>query len=196
MIHMPSSSDPFAVVFDLEFTAWEGSMATRWLRPGEYTEIVQIGAAKVDAAFAVIDSFEILVRPRLNPHLSSYFEKLTGITNGDVAARGVDFEQAYRAFLAFGGGLPIIAFGRDDLIFDDNLRLYGMKEAPPPPYFNAVPWFAQQGIDLKGLHACDTGPAAGVPFEGHTHNALHDALSVAAGFRALIARGAPPPEIA
>jgi len=26
---------PFAVVFDLEFTAWDGSMATRWLRPGD-----------------------------------------------------------------------------------------------------------------------------------------------------------------
>lgn len=196
MIHMPSPTDPCAVVFDLEFTAWEGSMATRWLRPGEYTEIVQIGAVKVDAAFAVLDTFEILVRPRLNPELSSYFERLTGISNADLAARGVDFAEAYRAFLAFGAGLPIIAFGRDDLIFADNFRLYGMTDASPPPYLNAVSWYAAQGIDLTGLHACDAGPAAGVPFEGHTHNALHDALSVAAGFRALIARGARPPELA
>ncbi len=38
-----------AIIFDLEFTAWEGSVAHRWSRPGEFTELVQIGALKIDA---------------------------------------------------------------------------------------------------------------------------------------------------
>ena len=38
-----------AIVYDLEFTAWEGSMSHRWLLPGEFKEVVQIGAVKVDA---------------------------------------------------------------------------------------------------------------------------------------------------
>jgi inhibitor of KinA sporulation pathway (predicted exonuclease) len=185
---------PAAVVFDLEFTAWEGSMATNWLRPGEFQEIVQIGAVKVDENFTAGETFDVLVRPRLNPVLSPYIEKLTAITNDAMRAKGVDFVEAYRAFLAFGDGLPVVAFGRDDLVFIDNLRLYGIGDAPPlPPYLNVKTWMEELGLDTRGLHACDVAPSAGVPFRGHQHNGLDDALSVAAGIAALIARGARSP---
>jgi inhibitor of KinA sporulation pathway (predicted exonuclease) len=187
---------PHAVVYDLEFTAWDGSMARRWLGPGEYKEVVQIGAVKVTSAFSPIERFDCLVRPRLNPVLSGYLEKLTGITNGAVAERGVDFEEAYRSFVSFAGALPVIAFGRDDLVLRDNLRLYGLHTVPSlPPVVDIRPWLIENGIDIRGLHACDVGPAAGVSFEGHTHDALADALSVAAGIKALVARGAAPPAI-
>jgi DNA polymerase III epsilon subunit-like protein len=191
MTASPQIRAPYAVVFDLEFTAWEGSMAHRWLRPGEYTEIIQIGAVKVDAGFAPLATFDLLVRPRLNAELSPYIEKLTGIANAALRAKGVDFSEAYRAFVEFTGGVPILAFGRDDLVLLDNLRLYGLRDLPPlPSYANVIPWLAEHGIDMRGLHACDVGPKIGVPFEGHRHNALADALSVAAGIRAMIGRGA------
>ena len=185
---------PVAVVFDLEFTAWEDSMATNWMRPGAFQEIVQIGAVKVDGDFNAGESFDVLVRPRLNPVLSSYLERLTGITNEALEAKGVDFAEAYRAFLAFGDGLPIVAFGRDDLVLIGNFRLYGISDMPPvPPYFNVKTWMEELGIDTRELHACDVAAAAGVSFNGHRHNGLDDALSVAAGVAALIARGARSP---
>jgi|GEM_PF-71640 uncharacterized protein len=185
-----------AVVFDLEFTAWEGVLPTRWMRPGEFKEIVQIGAFLVDDNFVPLDSFERLVRPRINSVLSDYLVDLIGITNADIAARGVDFLDAYRAFLAFADGLPLFAYGRDDLVFEDNLRLYGIRgEAKIPPYTNVVHWMGEQGIDIRKAHSCNVGPAAGVPFQGHEHNALDDARSVAAGINALLKRGAPSPLI-
>ncbi|MDE2133521.1 MAG: exonuclease domain-containing protein [Alphaproteobacteria bacterium] len=194
MTSSPQNRTAFAVVFDLEFTAWESSMASRWLRPGEFREVVQIGAVKVDGNFNTGETFDVLVRPRLNPVLSPYLERLTGISNEALRARGVDFAEAYSAFLAFADGLPIVAFGRDDLVLVDNLRLYGMNEAPPlPPYLNATIWLADQGLDMRGLHACDVASAAGVAFGGHRHNGLDDALSVATGIAALIARGASSP---
>src|SRR5215471_6828340 len=105
-----------AVVFDLEFTAWEGSMAHRWSRPGEFAELVQIGAVRVNAqTFAAEAEMEVLVRPLVNPHLSDYFTALTGITNEDLAARGVDFAGAYRNFLEFADGGVTLAFGTDNL---------------------------------------------------------------------------------
>src|ERR1700754_517527 len=92
---------PAITVFDLEFTAWECSMASHWLRPGEFKEVVQIGAVKLDAAsFRITASFDVLVRPRINAGLSPYFENLTGITNAQVAERGVDFAPALVRFLA------------------------------------------------------------------------------------------------
>ena len=183
-----------AIVFDLEFTAWAGSMASRWTREGEYTEVVQMGAVKLDAeSLKIVDEFEMLVRPRVNPVLSQYFIDLTGITNDMLAARGVDFITAYRAFLDFVAGGQVWAFGRDDLILAGNLKLYGWSALPVPPYSNALPWFAEQGIDLRGKHACDVAEAAGADFVGHKHDALADAHGVVVGFKAMIARGAPNP---
>ncbi len=194
MSSSPQNRTAFAVVYDLEFTAWESSLANHWLRPGEFKEVVQIGAVKVDGNFNTSETFDVLVRPRLNPVLSPYLERLTGITNEALRAKGVDFAEAYNAFLAFGDGLPIVAFGRDDLVLAENLRLYGMNDAPPlPPYVNATIWLAGQGLDMRGLHACDVAPSAGVAFAGHRHNGLDDALSVAVGIAALIARGASSP---
>src|SRR5262249_35939138 len=180
-----------------EFTAWPGSMAARWTRPGEYTEVVQIGAVKLDVErLSIVDEFEMLARPRLNPLLSQYFIDLTGITNARLAASGVDFVVAYRAFLDFAGEGALWAFGRDDLIFERNLKLYAWSTLPVRPYMNAVHWFAANGVDLKDKHACDVPEAVGLPFTGQKHDALADARGVAAGFKTLIERGAANPFLA
>ncbi len=170
-------------------------MAHRWSRPGEFTELVQIGAVKVDArSFVVIDEMDVLVRPRFNPVLSDYFVELTGITNGDLAQGSVDFAEAYGEFVQFADEGVIAAFGRDDLVFDANVRLYGLEKAPVPPfYINIVPWLYENGIDPRGKNACDVAPLAGVAFEGHKHNALADARGVLAGIRTLVERGAKNP---
>ena len=169
-------------------------MASRWTRPGEHAEVVQIGAVKLDAeSLKITDEFECLVRPRVNPVLSQYLIDLTGITNEMLEERAVDFITAYRGFLDFVGPSPTWAFGRDDLVFADNLKLYAWDGLPVLPYSNAIPWFAEQGIDLKGKHACDVAEAAGAAFEGRKHDALSDARGVALGIRAVVARGAPNP---
>jgi hypothetical protein len=38
------------VVADLEYTAWEGALARGWSAPGDFREIVQIGAVRVARA--------------------------------------------------------------------------------------------------------------------------------------------------
>ena len=183
-----------SIVFDLEFTAWEGSMQSRWTRDGEYTEVVQIGAVKLDAeTLTITGEFEVLVRPRVNPVLSGYLTGLTGISNEMLDQRAVDFITAYRSFLDFVGPAPIWAFGRDDLIFAANLKLYAWDAPAAPPYTNAIPWFASHGVDLKGKHACDVAEAAGAVFVGRKHDALADARGVAAGIRAVVDRGVPNP---
>ncbi len=183
------------VLFDTEFTAWEGSMANRWLAPGEFRELVQIGAVKFDAqSLATVSEFEILIRPRLNPVLSDYFVKLTGITNEAVKERGVGFRDAYDRFVDFVGDDTMAAFGRDDLVLTDNLSLYGIADAPPlPSHRNIAEWLRANGIHTGGLHACDVAEACGAPFKGRKHDALDDARSLVTGVRALVARGAANP---
>jgi inhibitor of KinA sporulation pathway (predicted exonuclease) len=157
--------------------------------------VVQIGAVKADVrSLSRIDEFAILVKPRINAVLSPYLERLTGITNAALAERGTDFHDAYEQFMTFANGAPIAAFGRDDLILEGNLRLYGIADVQTmPQYLNVIPWLAENGIDMRGLHACDVARSCGAEFTGRDHDALDDARSVWIGVRELIARGARKP---
>jgi inhibitor of KinA sporulation pathway (predicted exonuclease) len=183
---------PTITIFDLEYTAWECSMARHWLMPGEFKEVVQIGAVKLDAdSFAVLGEFEILVRPRINPLLSPYFEKLTGITSARIARQGTDFALAYARFVEFAGEGPIAAFGHDERVLEDNVRLYGMAGAPTlPVFYDLRGWFAALGVDPRGMLSCELGSALGVPFAGQAHNALDDARAIASAMAAMASRGA------
>jgi inhibitor of KinA sporulation pathway (predicted exonuclease) len=179
------------IVFDLEFTAWEGSLERQWLGPGEFKEVVQIGAVRLDDRACLAESFNYLVRPRFNPRLSEYFENLTGISNDRLAAEGVAFETACRRFLEFSAGCAIASFGRDDWVLEENIRLHGLRDFPALPHFlNLRDWFDAQGFETSRLHSCDIGPLLGVPFEGRAHDALCDARSIAAGMNVLLKRGA------
>lgn len=181
-----------AVLYDLEYTAWEGSMARRWLEPGEFREVVQIGAVKVDAVtLETIAEFNMLVRPRINKALSAYFEDLTGIANEMLAERGVDFREAYDRFVEFCNDDVIVSFGRDDIVLVHNLALYGIHDVRElPVHRNIVPWLNGNGVATKGFHSSDVARLCGADFHGHAHDALDDARSLLAGSRTLIARGA------
>ena len=183
---------PTITIFDLEYTAWECSMARHWLMPGEFREVVQIGAVKLDAdSFAVLGEFETLVRPRVNPLLSPYFEKLTGITSARIARHGTDFALAYARFVEFAGEGPVAAFGHDERVLEHNVRLYGMTGAPAlPVFYDLRGWFAALGVDPRGMLSCDLGSALGVSFAGQAHNALDDARAIAAAMAVMASRGA------
>ena len=185
-------SSPTITVFDLEYTAWECSMARRWLAPGEFREVVQIGAVKLDAeSFENLGEFDMLVKPRINSVLSPYFENLTGIGNAKIERQGMDFAVAYARFLEFSGEGPIAAFGQDQLVLEDNIRLYGLTGARAlPVFYDLRGWFAALGIDPRGMHSCELGPALGLPFAGQTHNALDDARAIVGAMLVMAKRGA------
>ena len=97
-----TSRPALPVVFDLEFTAWPGSIQSQWSRPGEFREVVQIGAVRLSpSTLKPVDEFEMLIIPRLNPVLSDFFVQLTGITNEALTRRGVGLA------LGFLGGKPM-----------------------------------------------------------------------------------------
>lgn len=175
------------VVYDLEYTAWEGSMANRWLRPGEFTEVVQIGAVRVDSqTLEEIDVFQALVRPRVNSKLSVYLEELTGISNAQIARSGRDFLEAFCGFAEFAERACLFSFGRDDLVLDATLRLYGITDAPTLPVTtNIAPWLIEHGVEVRGWHACDVARLAGTTVEGRAHDALDDARSVVVAYAPL-----------
>lgn len=183
------------VIFDTEFTAWEGSMARQWSGPGEHRELVQIGAVRIEPeGLAELAEFVVLVKPTRNPVLSDYFVRLTGITPAMVEAAGHSCAEALQRFLAFSSDADTFCFGRDDLVLHENVRFNGLDVAwESLAARNIKPWLANTGMILNGLHSGNLAKAAGAEFDGRAHDALTDSRSIAAAIRHLVARGAPNP---
>lgn len=183
------------VIFDTEFTAWEGSMARQWTGPGEHRELVQIGAVRLDGESLIERAaFMVLVQPTRNPILSSYFVGLTGITQAMVEASGHTCAEALQRFFAFSDDADKFCFGRDDLVLHENLRLNRLEAAwERLAARNIKPWLASVGMSLNGLHSGHLAKAAGADFDGRAHDALADSRSIAAAIRHLVAEGAPNP---
>lgn len=180
------------IVFDTEFTAWEGSWENGWSRPGEHREIIEIGAVLCDGpGLDEVAVFNVLVKPAVNPVLSDYIQDLTGITNDRLAREGMDLVPAMERFLAFAAGAgAVLSFGNDDEILADNHRLRGLQ--PPAAlqrFRNAQTAIcAAAGIDGR-VSSCDLPERIGAPLDGKAHSAVGDARAVLHVLRVLRARG-------
>jgi inhibitor of KinA sporulation pathway (predicted exonuclease) len=69
------------LVIDLEATCDEGGQI-----PPESMEIIEVGAVWAELDGLVIDRFQAIVRPVMNPQLTNYCKDLIGITQAEVDA--------------------------------------------------------------------------------------------------------------
>jgi len=65
------------IVFDLEATCWENDKS-------KVSEIIEIGAVKLNERLEIIDEFSSFVKSSINSTLSEFCTKLTTITQKDV----------------------------------------------------------------------------------------------------------------
>ena len=111
------------IVFDTEFTSWEGSQENNWSKKGEHRELVQIGAYKIHNG-EIIDTLNLFIKPRINPLLSKYFIDLTGITNKKINKDGLNFFIAMEQFYKFTNDVNYIySYGNDYGIIEENMIL-------------------------------------------------------------------------
>ena len=148
----PLSAGSF-VLFDTEFTAWEGSWQRKWSGPCEHRELIQLSAVRVqrwgasvrsaaqnpprqrrDKELVVVDEVKITVRPVINPCLSGYITELTGITNEEVTRDGVCFLDAMAQFEQFCGAggssaecAAVGSFGGDEDVLLENIDLAAQR---------------------------------------------------------------------
>lgn len=100
-------------------------------------EIVQIGAVKLNEAFARIDSFKVNVRPKHYQKMNYRVQQLTGLTNMDLAY-GIPFPQAMEAFQHWcGDEFAFFTWGYDDIpILRENMLLHGLDTDWIPVHYN------------------------------------------------------------
>lgn len=181
------------VLLDTEFTAWEGSMAAGWSRPGEHRELIQIGAVRVDcgAGFAERAAFDRLVRPAINPGLSDYIQDLTGITQAALDRDAAPFAVVYQAFAAFCGTAPILAWGADGDVIAENRRLTGAAERlPAARYHNLRRWMIDRhGDRFRAVSSAELPTILGLAHRARAHHALEDSRALAAALPELLRQG-------
>ncbi len=173
------------IIFDTEYTAWEGSHERGWDREGEYKELVQIGAIRV-SGLEEVDSFLCYVRPERNPLLSEYFIQLTHITQRDLEEKGVSFKEARDTFIAWSQGLTTYSYGPDVDILLGNEVLQGLPSIIVKELFKDVrEVFSLHGVSVKDYSSGTIPKAFGVTPPPNPHDALNDARSILLGLTQL-----------
>lgn len=182
------------VLFDFEYTAWEGSQARKWSEPWEHREIIQIAAvrAAVDEGMREMGCFNCLVKPQRNPVLSPYITSLTGIEQSAVDTLGISFSEAFAAFYAFceRGCLPLFCYGDDVSVLAENFAIHDHEPVPfPAGIYDIRVIFEQVGINTRQYTSGTVSQAVGADFTQTAHNALNDVRSLAATIRQLTQMG-------
>ena len=124
------------IIFDTEFTAWEGSMQNNWSGENEHREIVQISALKIkkkENNIVITKKINIYVLPRINSNLSNYFIQLTGITQEIIEKKGIPFRKAMAIFYRFCKNekdekYPLYSMGNDYGVLKENLKLNSINK--------------------------------------------------------------------
>lgn len=175
------------IIFDTEYTAWEGNQERGWDGINEFKEIVQIGAVCINAETLAEQSFiSLYIKPARNPILSEYFSNLTGIKQEIIETEGEGFLQAIIRFTNWVGDRPLYSFGGDERELIENCLMLNI-EFPmiKNNFYNAKKIFINAGIDLTNFTSGTITEAFGVAPKEPAHNALHDARSIAEGLRLL-----------
>ena len=171
------------VIYDTEYTTWDGAMARHWYGENEHKEIIQIGAIKVSyPEFKVVDTLTIFIKPEKNPILSDYCKNLTGITQQDVD-NGCTFAEALKQFSEFCGECLIGSYGNDCCVLAENaaliktnpLTLYGAN------FVNLRFWinhFSEETKCLNSGHLWHLVPQPHIYNHQREHDALCDCWSI------------------
>lgn len=165
------------IVFDLEATCWRG------YPPKGITEIIEIGALKVNRYGEVADTFSKFIRPVVNPLLSGFCKNLTSISQTDVD-RAQTFPRVIEAFVdwaeVYEEDYYLCAWGSDDVsLLRNDCRLHEVDHDWVYNFVNLKKSYKHlKGLkNASGLKA--TVKREGFEFTGLHHRAISDAENLA-----------------
>lgn len=175
------------VVYDLEWTAWEGSMQRNWSGPDEYREIYDIGAVKVSGdQFEVVATFHRFVTLELVPELPQYSVDLTGITQQQLDDESIPYRGAITEFAAFANGLSLHHWGGDSEVIAENCELKKLANPFAPDQFHDIrAVFSEHGIAVENYMSSTITEAFGQKNERRSHQGTEDAATIVDALRLL-----------
>ncbi len=168
------------IIFDLEATCWRGRP------PKGITEIIEIGAVKVDRFGKVDGRFSEFVRPIVNPQLSGFCTYLTHIEQKDVD-QADKFEPVCRRFIEWAEigeeEYMLCSWGQDDSnLLTNDCKLHKMEYEWVRHFTDLKKAYQRikQIRNASGLKS--TVKKEGFEFTGIHHRAISDAENLAKVF--------------
>lgn len=154
------------------------------------SEIIEIGAVKLDENYKQIDSFSIYVKPEYN-EIAKNITSLTGITNNDVEG-ALKLDKALELFLEWIGKESVRIYSWSDsdrrqLFQECKLKSLYIQNMPKPfrrwmdfqkIYTRLVGLSRRSNLSLKNAMG-----AVDEAFSGAQHRAIDDAINSAALLR-------------
>ena len=164
------------IVLDLEATCWRGKP------PHGINEVIEIGAVKINRYGEVLGFFSRLIKPVVNPRLSSFCTKLTGIKQEqvDVADR---FENVILEFMDFieveDNDYTLYSWGNNDKsMLSTNCALHNIDTYWLDPFVDMHKKYISMNGNRKKSGLKHIVESEGFEFEGDQHSAYIDAYNL------------------
>lgn len=175
------------IIYDTEFTAWEGSQHRNWGLSWEARELIQFSASCIqmsEHSLSVISSLDLFVKPNKNPKLSQYIQDLTGITQTDVD-NGLLPKAFFKQLDSFceQGQIPMASWGNDLHVLQETASLNQVSLGNLNSY-NLIEVFSPFGINTN-VSSGELFKQFDLTLTVHEHNALDDTRSLVASLTAL-----------
>ena len=176
------------VVMDLEFN----HPNNRYLSENNgivlKSEIIEIGAVKLDESLEQEDSYCAFVRPKAYKTMNNEVKELTGITT-DMIWSGRDFPTVADEFLKWCGDDYVFVTWSDNDIFalEDNMLYHEIDIDDLPACYDIQPMFDDQiSMNERNMALNYAIWKLGIKVSGdHLHDALCDAIETAEVMRKL-----------
>jgi inhibitor of KinA sporulation pathway (predicted exonuclease) len=167
------------IVWDTEYTTWEGAHARNWNGKEEWRELVQLAARRlnIETGETVAEQM-FFVKPVRNPELSDFFMELTKVTQEQVDQEGLSFAEALETFEGFVGDTPCFSYGPDVHIFQEGCVTHQIPFTMKNQFYDARVYLKEAGIDVTQYTSGTVSRAVGINLEGHVHDAMHDVNSL------------------
>ena len=165
------------IVLDLEATCWMGRP------PKGVNEIIEIGAVKVNQYGEVLGQFSALVKPVVNPRISGFCSKLTGIKQAQLNLADT-FEKVVVNFkdwiMEEDEEYVLGSWGNNDKGFLwSDCKLHKLETDWLEPFIDIREQYVKITNSIKKSNLRYTVEKEGFEFEGNEHSAYTDAYNTA-----------------
>ncbi|AFQ42765.1 3'-5' exonuclease [Desulfosporosinus meridiei] len=162
------------IVFDLEFNMFFKFNEGDYANPSLKSEIIQIGAVKLNENLETIGEFNSIIRPVVYKRINPYVKKKTNI-NSHMVIKGKAFNEAIKSFSDWVDKDPVLcSWGHDDMLgLRDNCLFFGIDSLSFDKYIN----IQQIYMKREGLAMQPSLESAVESLKIEKTSPFHDALS-------------------
>ena len=177
------------IVLDLEWNQPTSYQSAVFRRVGDSLlfEVIQFGAAKLDAALEIVDTVSIPVRPTYYLTIHPRVKRMTGL-NQEILCDAPQFAEAMARFMEWcGEDCAFLTWGCDDIsVLQQNVDFFRYEGAMPRMYDIQRLYAKAAGVSGQaGLKTAMEALGVEEDEERPFHNAMHDAYYTARVFQRL-----------